>query len=418
MKIGIKIISYTERINDEERLNFLIRSIYNLILREELDNSVIYYCLNTLKTMENNLKNIYTNFYISLLRLNGINSKKNIFSTNMILVKIYSNLYFTKKIVRQTIFNTFQNEDPNENHEIDNYIYDIATDEFLSDYLDQKVFDSLTHQKYYFINLFPGRNIFFKNIVIKLINININEYPFDFTQFSDNQNILNILGRYIKNKKIDNLENEIFEIADLLSGSYETINKMNNYLISFTNGYNNNAVFLLFDYLKNLLEYYYAKEGDKLIMDYALIEQATNLLIDLNSSISLPKLFWFYYYCSHLIISGHLKHFIINLCNNKDYFDKFAFHWAFAVRQIFFKLIIFIFNNRLKNEEGKFFDQNNMKGFINKDLKNKLYFDESLKDYNIINEEFAIWKSLNGFSNLEKEYPMVILPLPNTDNLI
>ena len=418
MKIGIKIISFTERINDEERLNILVGSIYNLILREELDNSVIYYCLKSLKTMENNLKNIYTNFYISLLRLNGICSKKSMFSTNIILVEIYSNLYFTKKIVRQTIFNIFPNEEPNENHEIDNYIYDIATDEFLRENLDQKLFDSLIQKKYYFFNLFQARNIFFKSIVIKLINININEYPFDFTQFSDNQNILNILGRYIKNKKIDNLENEIFEIADLLSGSYETINKMNNNLISFTNGYNNNAVFLLFDYLKNLLEYYYAKEGDKLIMDYALIEQATNLLIDLNSSISLPKLFWFYYYCSHLIISGHLKHFIINLCNNKDYFDKFAFHWAFAVRQIFFKLIIFIFNNRLKNEEGKFFDQNNMKGFINKDLKNKLYFDESLKDYNIINEEFAIWKSLNGLSNLNKEYPMVILPLPNTDNLI
>lgn len=69
-------------------------------------------------------------------------------------------------------------------------------------------------------------------------------------------------------------------------------------------------------------------------------------------------------------------------------------------------------------KKENFFDQNNMKGFVNKDLKNKLYFDESLKDYNIINEEFAIWKSLNGFSNLEKEYPMIILPLPNTDNLI
>jgi hypothetical protein len=368
--------------------------------------------------MENNLKHIYSNFYISLLRLNGIYSKKNFFITNEILVDIYSNLYFTKKLVRKAIFNTFKNEQPNENDEIDNYIYDIATDEFLIEYLDQKAFDTLIQKKFYFINLFQGRNKFFKNIVIKLINININEYPFDFTQFSDNQNILNILGRYIKNKKIDNLENEIFEIADLLSGSYEAINKMNNNLISFTNGYNNNAVFILFDYLKNLFEYYFIKEGDKLIMDYTLMEQATNLLIDINNSISLPKLFWFYYYCSHLIISGHLKHFIINLCNNKDFFDKFAFHWAFAVRQLFFKLIIFIFNNRLKNEEGKFFDQNNMKGFINKDLNNKLYFDESIKDYNIVNKEFEVWKSLNGYCNINKEYPMIILPLPNTDNLI
>ena len=72
----------------------------------------------------------------------------------------------------------------------------------------------------------------------------------------------------------------------------------------------------------------------------------------------------------------------------------------------------------MKNEEGKFFDQNNMKGFINKDLNNKLYFDESLKDYNIVNEEFSVWKSLNGYYNTNKEYPMIILPLPNTDNLI
>ena len=210
MKIGIKIISFTEQINDEKRLNMLVGSIYNLILREELDNSVIYYCLKSLKTMENNLKNIYTNFYFSLLRLNGICSKKNIFSTNIILMEIFSNFYFTKKLVRQTIFNIFPNEAPNENHEIDNYIYDIATDESLNENLDQKLFDSLIQKKYYFFNLFQGRNIFFKNIVIKLINIQINEYPFDFTQFSDNQNILNILGRYIKNKKIDNLENEIF----------------------------------------------------------------------------------------------------------------------------------------------------------------------------------------------------------------
>ena len=331
---------------------------------------------------------------------------------------IYSNLYFTKNIVRQAIFNTFLNKDQNENPEIDIYIYDVATDEFLSGYLDKNSFDLLLQKKYYFFNLFQGRNIFFKNIVLKLINININEYPFDFTQFSDNQNILNILGRYIKNKKIENLENDIFEMADLLSGSYEAINIMNNNLISFTNGYNNNAVFILFDYLKNLLEYYYTKEGDKLIMDYALIEKATNLLIEINSSISLPKLFWFYYYCSHLTISGHLKHFIINLCNNKDFFDKIAFHWALAVRQLFFKLIIYIFNNRLKNEEGKFFDQNNMKCFINKDLNNKLYSNESLKDYNTVNEEYELWKSLNEYSNIAKEYPMVILPLPNTDNLI
>ena len=418
MKIGIKIISFAERINDEQRLNILLGSIYNLIMREELDNSVIFYCLKTLENMENNLKNVYINFYTSLLNLNGICSKKNIFSSNIILVDIYSNLYFTKNIIRQAIFNTFLNKDQNENHEIDSYIYDVATDEFLSGYLDKNSFDLLLQKKYYFFNLFQGRNIFFKNIVLKLINININEYPFDFTQFSDNQNILNILGRYIKNKKIENLENDIFEMADLLSGSYEAINIMNNNLISFTNGYNNNAVFILFDYLKNLLEYYYTKEGDKLIMDYALIEKATNLLIEINSSISLPKLFWFYYYCSHLTISGHLKHFIINLCNNKDFFDKIASHWALAVRQLFFKLIIYIFNNRLKNEEGKFFDQNNMKGFINKDLNNKLYSNESLKDYNTVNEEYELWKSLNEYSNIAKEYPMVILPLPNTYNLI
>ena len=147
---------------------------------------------------------------------------------------------------------------------------------------------------------------------VKNLNEEINNLTIEVDNLNDSVSEIKANVTELKST-IENLENEIFEMADLLSGSYETINKMNYNFISSTNGHNNSAVFKLFDYFKNLLEYYYSKEGDKLIMDYVFFEQATNLLIELNNSISLPKLFWFYYYCSHLITSGHLKHFIINL---------------------------------------------------------------------------------------------------------
>ena len=335
------------------------------------------------------------------------------------LVEIYSKLYFTKKFIRETIFNTlFQKETIYNINQIDVFIYDIINDEKLYRYFDQNVFNQIIKKKAYFSNLFSENLGFFKYILYHLDNLNINEFPLDFTQFIDNNNLLTLLGKYIKNKKMENLENDFFELTSFLCGSFGAISVLNENLIKYTNGYNNLAIFKLFEYLKSLLESYYKKEGCKLIMDYTILEKAINIIIEINSSIALPKLFWFYYCCSHLVMSSHLKTFIINVCNKS--FESFAYHWSFSVRQVFFKLLIFSFNDKLKNEEGKFLNMKNIINYENKNVnKNNIYNEESLKDYELINKEYKVWKELIAKEKTENpDLPIFFLPSPiNPDKI-
>ena len=363
-------------------------------------------------------KNINNDFFIKLFKLNEYCKLKKIPSLNPILIDIYTKLYFKKKYIRETIFNTLNKDKEYKNNLMDVFIYDIVNDDKINRYLDQNEFNQILQKKGLFTNLFSCGILFFKNIISYLNNSKINEFPFDFTQFNDNLEILNLLGKYVKNKKLDNLENEFYELPALLSNSYDSINMINNSLIKNTNGYNDQALFKLFDYFKSLLEYYYTKDDCKLIMDYTLLEEAINIIIKIDNSISLPKLFWFYYSCSHLILSGNLKCFIIDVCN--QYFNNFAYHWSFGVRQVFFKLILFIYNDKLKNEEGKLFNVKNINNFEKKIVdKNNIYNVESLKDYESMNKEYKEWmESYQNNNTTEKEYPVLFVPLPiNPDKI-
>ena len=150
-------------------------------------------------------------------------------------------------------------------------------------------------------------------------------------------------------------------------------------------------------------------------MDYSQFEMATQKLIDLNNSITLPKLFWFYYYCSHLVLNGNITKFIINYCNCK--LQDFTFHWSFTVRQVFYKLILFIYNERINDEEGKLFDFNIFYNFIN-NTREYNYGKEAKKDYDTIYKEYISWKKTNNNSidSSKISYPSYYLPLINADN--
>ena len=149
-------------------------------------------------------------------------------------------------------------------------------------------------------------------------------------------------------------------------------------------------------------------------MDYSIFEGATYLLAENEDSISLPRLFWFYYCYSHMILSGNLKWFIVNIINKN--FNKFCYHWSFTIRQIFFKLTIFILSDRLKNEEGKLFKKEMLDYLKNQNIQNITdpYQKESIKDYNTINKEYNDW--LKRKDILNGEYPMFILPPPISNN--
>ena len=419
MNIGIKLIESVQQINEEEKLNILLKTINNLMKREELDNGVLYHCLSNCNEKDNNLKTVYNNFFIKILKLNEYCRIKNMPNLNNSLIDLYSKLYFKKRYIREGIFNTLYNKEINyDNYQIDVFIYDKVNDEKLNEYLDQNAIKQIL-KKGYFLNLFSKGNVFLKNIIFIFNNMNINEFPFDFTLFTDNFNILNLLSQYIKIKKIEGLESEFLELSAYLSGSYISINTINNQIINCTNGYNNLSIFKLIDYLSGLLEYYNSQNQYKLIMDYSFFEKAINVILKIDNSITIPKLFWLYYCCSNLILSGHLKYFIINICNIN--FKHYAYHWSFTVRQVFLKLIFFIFNDKIKKDEGKLFNIKNINTFEKKNANEQLINrEEVLKDYKLIEKEFKEWDAAfrNNDEKIKLIYPPLMLQNPNNpDNI-
>ena len=150
-------------------------------------------------------------------------------------------------------------------------------------------------------------------------------------------------------------------------------------------------------------------------MDYNEFELACQLLSQNDDSLSLPRLFCLYYHCSDTISTPNLKWFIVNIINKN--FEKFAFHWSFTIRQVFFKLAIFILFNKLKNQEGKLFRKDKLIPFINKDvpLPDNIYVNEACKDFNIIHKEYQLWLGRKK-TNPNEEYPLFSIPPPLLNN--
>ena len=195
------------------------------------------------------------------------------------------------------------------------------------------------------------------------------------------------------------------------SYSYDSITSINNALINSTNIHNQYAIFTLFIYFKSLLEYNQSLTNSKLIFDYTVFEKASELLVQDEDSVSLPRLFWFYYSYYNLLLRGNLKWFIAQIVNKN--FDKFAYHWSFTIRQVYYKFLIYVVNDKLKDKEGRLFNQQKLNPFRSRNSINyqqKPYSFEAMKDFDTICKEYNLWKSTRRGDNAE--LPIFSLPPP------
>ena len=280
----------------------------------------------------------------------------------------------------------------------------------------KKIIKKILSSENYYNNIMFDNYRLLKRIIVNMNEICINQYPFDFSLFNDNLNIIKIMERDINNLKIEGneknkLNNDFYESLMLFSNSYLSISHINNSLIMATNGHNPTAVYTLLVYFKSIFDYYYSMTNSRLIMDYSVFQLATEKLTENEDSISSPRLFWLYYCCSDMILSGNLKWFIVNIINKN--FDKFAFHWSFNIRLVFFKLVIFIINDKLRNEEGRLFRKDKLIPFANNTLNSlnylsNPYITESYKEYKTIEKEYNEWLS----RKTGNEYPVFFLPPP------
>ena len=430
LNIGLKLIEKVKNTSEEYKIILLTKLINILMRREELDNAVIYDCINTFGSTQFSPRMPYNQLYFNLFDLYDLLLSNQYAPNNdSALIELFSRLYFQKKYIRLAILTSiygqeFQYESNEKFNKNDILLYDAINDEKLNEYLNKsliKDFKSRLKDKNNFINKQFDNYRLLKRIIAFMNEENINQYPLDFALFNDNNIILQKMEADINQIKIDTkndnskLTNDFYESVMLLSNNYISISSLTNTLIQCTNGHNPNAVYTLFIYLKSLLDYYSSVSNSKLLMDYSVFQRATQLLSDKEDSLSLPRLFWFYYCCSNMIPSRNLKWFIVNIINKN--FEKFAFHWSFTIRQVFFKLALFILSDKLKKEEGKLFKREKLLPFIRKSLNNAQnpYIKESCKDFNTIGKEY------NEFYERRKtdencDYPMFFLPPPITNN--
>jgi hypothetical protein len=434
LKLGLKIIERIKNLNATMIIVILLRILNILIKREELDNWVIYECIDKFKNTPNNPQKLYNTFIVELFYLYRLLLSDRFSPSNdMPLIELFSRLYFKNKYLRFAILNTLNENKYKSNKEVSNqndiFLYDIICNEKLDEYLDRNTkenIQSFLENKEYYKNISFNYYKLLKAILAYEEEIKINQYPLDFTMFSDNLNILQNIERDIIQLKNENYDknkfnNAFYEALMLLSNSYFSISRVNNTLIQSTNGHKNYAVYTLFVYFKSLFDYYSASNNNaKLIMDYSLFELAIQKLSDDEHSISLPRLFWFYYCCYNMTLSGHLKWFIINIINKN--FDKFAYHWSYTIRQAFFKLFVYVLIVKLKDNEGKLVNKEKIKPFLDHNMNNVgnfLYKEGAYKDFTLIEKEFNVWISDKKENNIiDEELPMFILPPPIPDNSV
>ena len=427
LKLGLKIIEKIKNTNEEYKIIVLTKLINILMRREDLDNSVIYECIEKYKGYNNgeDAKFLYNNLIIELFNLYQILLSNKFAPNNDIsLIELFSRLYFQNYDFRLAIINSLNGNLYQFNYidvlnQNDFFLYDIIYDENLQKYMNndtKKIIKKILNSENYYNNIMFDNYRLLKRIIVNMNEICINQYPFDFSLFNDNLNIIKIMERDINNLKIEGneknkLNNDFYESLMLFSNSYLSISHINNSLIMATNGHNPTAVYTLLVYFKSIFDYYYSMTNSRLIMDYSVFQLATEKLTENEDSISSPRLFWLYYCCSDMILSGNLKWFIVNIINRN--FDKFAFHWSFNIRLVFFKLVIFIINDKLRNEEGRLFRKDKLIPFANNTLNSlnylsNPYITESYKEYKTIEKEYNEWLS----RKTGNEYPVFFLPPP------
>jgi len=425
MNLGITLIGYIYN-SKEDYIKIELIIIINILLkREELDNSVIYYILKNIPSMDATPWQICNNLYSSLYRLYlYLISNQAPQNTDDILIELFSRLYFKKAYFRRIMLSTLSGEKYiyNENNidfDYDRFLFDDINDEKLNRYISddtRSLFKQFSQNESILKNIKFSKYKLFKRIISTLNDKTIYKYPFEFSLFNNIESIIYILIKEIELQKLEiinkpPLSNEFYEMLMLFSNSYDSITKLNDTLIKSTNAHNQYGIFILYIYFNKLLEYHQTLTNSKLIFNYTFFEKASEIIVKDEDSVSLPRLFWFYYTCYNLLLSGNLKWFVAQIVNKN--FDKFAYHWSFTIRQVYFKLLVYLISDKLKDKGGRLFNQQKLNQFRSRNSINyqqKLYTFEAMKDYDSICKEYNIWRSSRRSEN--DDLPVFFLPQP------
>ena len=339
-----------------------------------------------------------------------------------LLVDIYTSLYFRSALARESILNSLSLQVKDyENNDIDNFLYDIKNDELLSVNLSESNKDTINTNMVktseYFSNIIKEAYCpLIKSLWAYQHRREIYVYPFDIMQFNDNQELISSMANYIKEQGTLNLTSEFFDCVVYISNSYYALKQINSIMITSTNAYDSAANYQLIDYLQVIIESYYKETNNVLIMDYNLLEKAITIIVNIENSLNLPKVFWLYYSNGHMMPTSNIKWLIKNVINKN--FNRFIFSWSWKIRSLFVKLVLYTIYDRLKYVNGKYLNLDMLNKLMNKseiDIDSP-YKEQGIKEFNNLYDEYIQWKSAKQNNELI-DYPMIFLPLARNDDL-
>ena len=422
MELGVKLIKKLQKFDDQSKTVVILENISILLKREELNNEIILHCIKVFEPKGTNIKGLYNDFFLYLFKLNKIVKEKIKPSMYENLVDIYTSLYFRNAMVSESLLNSLSLQVKDyENNSIDYFLYDIKNDELLNVFLSESNKDSINTNMVktsnYFSNIVKEAYIpIIRNIWNYQYKQKLNLYPFDIMQFNDNQDIVSTMANFIKEQGTINLSNDFFETVLYIANSYFALKRINSIMITSTNAYDPGANYSLIEYLQTIIDGYYKETKYYLIMDYTLIEKAITIIVNIENSLNLPKVFWLYYSVGHMMPPSNIKWLIKNIINKN--FTKYIFSWSWKIRSLFVKLVLYTIYDRLKYVNGKYLNLELLKKLMDKsDIDiDTIYKEQGIKEFNALYDEYIQWKSAKQ-NNEFIDYPMIFLPLAKNDDL-
>lgn len=422
MEFGVKLIKKLQNNDDQSKIIAILEIISHLLKREELNNEIICFCIKKFEPRDTNIKGLYNDFFLYLFKLNKIVKDKIKPSMYEWLVDIYTSLYFKSSLARESILNSMSSQVKDyENNNIDYFLYDIKNDNLLNIYLLDSTKDTINTNMVktseYFSNIIKEAYCpLIKSIWLYQYKQNIYVYPFDIMQFNDNQELISTMANHVKEQGTLNLTTEFFDSVVYISSSYYALKQINSIMITSTNAYDSAANYQLIDYLQYIIESYYKETNNVLIMDYNLLEKAITIIVNIENSLNLPKVFWLYYSNGHMMPTSNIKWLIKNVINKN--FNRFMFSWSWKIRSLFVKLVLYTIYDRLQYINGKYLNLDMLKKLMSKSDINidSPYKEQGIKEFNNLYDEYIQWKSAKQNNELI-DYPMIFLPLARNDDL-
>ena len=426
MELGIRLIKILQKTNDQSKIVTILEILNILVKRDEFSNEIVFYCLQNFKNNNTNIEGLYNDFILYIFELNKIVKDKIKTAQYNHLVGIYVTLYFRNAMIRESILNSISLQVKDyEMNPIDSFLYETKYDDLInrsSEYLTDKTKDNINTNMVktseYFSNIIKeGYKLFIHKIFEYQNKQGLTTFPYDITLFNDNQILIGSLANYIKSTGVMNLDNDFNETVCLLYNSFFALKRINSIMITTINAYDSNCIYRLIDYLQNITEAYYKNENNILIMDYKFIEKAITIIVEIENSLNLPKIFWLYYCNGHCIPASNIKWLIKNVINPN--MEKFLFSWSWKIRSLFMKLVLYILYDRLKYVNGKYLELGLIKKLMDKsnsDIKDSTYKEQGIKDFNAVYEEYLAWKKSTAGGG-EANYPIIILNLAKNETI-